>query len=138
MPVLVDNLDESLIIQWQVSQENATDDDDKWMASINVIFDASGSIETKPDPNKRDYDLVIAMNSQNFNHDLNDTKKGKKKNYYARNEDGSLKTFDVIVNNKIYKFGVRYKFYINSDSKNDKVHVKYLGKLTLFQLQKYS
>jgi hypothetical protein len=39
MPVKLRDLDDSMILQWEVSQENAWGDKDKWMASINMIFD---------------------------------------------------------------------------------------------------
>jgi hypothetical protein len=114
-----------MVIQWKVSQENALDTDDKWMASINIIFD-SGDIDKKPKASERDYDLVIELNSHNFNNSTADITEGNKRNYFARNEDGSLKTFNLKVKNKTYKYAVRYKFYYNSGDKNNKVHVKYI------------
>jgi len=125
MPILLSDLDDSMIIQWKVSQDNALDADDKWMASINVIFD-SGEPDAKPDAAKRDYDLVIESSSLHFNNTTEDTAKGNKKNYLARNPDGSLRTFDIIVDGKTYRYGVRYKFYHNSGDKDNKVHVKYI------------
>jgi len=125
MPILLSDLDDSMIIQWKVSQDNALDADDKWMASINVIFD-SGEPDAKPDAAKRDYDLVIESSSLHFNNTTEDITVGKKKNYLARNPDGSLRTFDIIVDGKTYRYGVRYKFYYNSGDKDNKVHVKYI------------
>ncbi len=125
LPVLLSELDNSMIIQWKTSQDNALDIDDKWMASINVIFD-DGVTDTKPAAADRDYDLVIESNSFNFNNDLDDITIGNKRSYLARNSDGSLRTFDIIVEGNTYRYGVRYKFHYNSGDKNNKVHVKYI------------
>lgn len=39
MPVRLSELSDDMVIQWKVSQENALGIEDKWMASINMIFD---------------------------------------------------------------------------------------------------
>lgn len=122
MPVLLSNLDDSFIIQWKVSQENALEESDKWMASINVIFGMHADTKTE----NRDYDLVIESDSHNFDNSTEDEIKEKKSNYLARYEDGSLRTFDIVVEGKTYRYGVRYKFYRDSGDKDDKVHVKYI------------
>lgn len=125
MPVQLSELDDSMILQWKVSQENALDDDDKWMASINMIF-TEGKEDSVPQGEDRDFDLVIESNSHRFDNSLDDTIKGKKSNYLARHPDGSLRTFDIVVEEKTYRYGVRYKFYTDSGDKDNKVHVKYI------------
>ncbi len=125
MPILLRDLDDFMIIQWKTSQDNALDDNDKWMASINVIFDA-GDADAKPDASERDYDLVIELNSLNFNNSTEDVIEGNKRNYLARNTDGTLRTFNIIVDGKTYRYGVRYKFSYNRGDKDNKVHVKYI------------
>lgn len=136
MPALLSDLTNDMVIQWKVSQENALDDgdddSDKWMASINIIFD-DGEIDARPDDTRRFYDVVIELNSHNFSNDLNDTNLTLdpdviKRSYFARNDDGSLRTFDLMVDGQIYKYGVRYKFYKEgiSEAKDKKVHVKYI------------
>jgi hypothetical protein len=125
MPILLSDLHNSMIFQWKSSQTNALEDNDKWMASINLIFD-DGDINEKPENANRDYDLVIELNSHNFNNSTEDVTEGNKRNYFARNTDGSLRTFDISVKSVTYKYAVRYKFYYNSGDKNNKVHVKYI------------
>lgn len=132
MPVLISALQHNLRIKWKVSQSNANDPDDKWWASINVIFD-SGTATSMPDPNVRDYDLVIAS-KQYTQEDLNDEPKvigGGAYWYFARNTDGSLKTFDLNFNGTVYKYALRYKFFSYNpgdpnEDKNDKVHTKFI------------
>ena len=137
MPVLLGDLRDDMVIQWKVSQEDAwdegEDDKDKWMASINIIFD-DGKATSKPDDTKRFYDVVIELNSHLFNNDLSDTNltlnpNAVKRNYLAREDNGSLRTFDLMVDGQIYKYGVRYKFYTEgvSEAKDKKVHVKYIA-----------
>jgi len=140
MPVLLGDLKDDMVLQWKISQEDAwgdaeTDDEgdtDKWMASINMIFD-DGEATAKPDGDHRFYDVVIELNSHLFTHDFNDTDlildpDAKKRNFYARNENGGLRTFNIVVGGNVYKFAVRYKFFNDSQgvAKSDKVHVKYI------------
>lgn len=136
MPVLLGDLSNDMVIQWKISHENALDegenDSDKWMASINMIFD-EGDANAKPDADERFYDLVIELESHLFKNDLNDTNltldpNPAKRSYLARNDDGSLRTFDLMVDGQIYKYGVRYKFFRKGTSvaKDKKVHVKYI------------
>jgi len=74
MPVLLSDLDDSLIIQWKVSQENALEESDKWMASINVLFGTHADTKTV----NRDYDLVIESYGHNFDNSTEDEIKEKK------------------------------------------------------------
>ncbi len=78
MPVKLRDLDDSMILQWKVSQENAWGDKDKWMASINMIFDA-GEADSEPDSEHRDYDLVIELTSHNVNSKTDDVTEGNKR-----------------------------------------------------------
>jgi hypothetical protein len=125
MPVRLSELSDNMTMQWKVSQTNALDNDDKWMASINMIFDA-GTPNSSPSKNNRDYDLVIELNSHNFDNSTTDRKHGKKESYFARNSNGSLRPFTVTVEGKQYHYAVRYKFHRDSGAKNNKVHVKYI------------
>lgn len=132
MPVQISALQNNLRIKWKVSQQNANDPDDKWWASINVIFDG-GTATSEPDPNARDYDLVIALKQYAQEDTTNEPKVigGGAYWYFAKNPDGSLKTVDLNYGGTVYKFAVRYKFFSynvgdpNFD-KNDKVHTKFI------------
>lgn len=132
LPVQISSLTNNLRIRWKVSQQNANDIDDKWWATINVIFD-SGTATSEPDPNARDYDLVIALKQYQQEDTINEPKVigGGAYWYFAKNSDGSLKTVDLNYNGTIYKFAVRYKFFSynlgdpNYD-KNNKVHTKFI------------
>ncbi len=125
MPTLLSNLKNNVIIQWKTSQENALDPTDKWMASINLIFD-NGEADAKPVASNRDYDLVIELGSHNFNNATEDITEGSKRSYFARDKNGSLRTFDIVVAGKTYRYAVRYKFFIRGDDSDNKTHVKYI------------
>lgn len=130
-PIQIKNLNHDLRINWKVSQQNANDANDKWWASINVIFDNTGPT-LEPVSANRDYDLVIMLN-QYQQEDLNDVPRGTNQVYwyFARNTNGSLKTLDLLINGVVYKWAVRYKFFNypvgdpNYD-KNNKVHLKFI------------
>ena len=130
LPVKIQDLNHDLRIKWSVSQSNANDVNDKWWASINVIFDATDP-QYEPVPEDRDYDLVIELNRYQQEDFLDVSSSGNEVYwYYARNTDQSLKTLDFNYNGTVYSWVVRYKFFnypvghANYD-KNDKVHVKF-------------
>jgi hypothetical protein len=133
MPVLLSELDDSMILQWKTSQENALDEGDdnvnardKWMASINLIF-SSSPIGQKPENSERDYDLVIEGKSHNFTNDTVDVTEGEKRVYFAKHKDGSLRTFNIVVAGKTYRYAVRYKYhYSGGGDQDNKVHIKYI------------
>ncbi|KQC33344.1 hypothetical protein AAU57_08465 [Nonlabens sp. YIK11] len=131
MPVKIKDLTDELRINWKTSQRNANDIDDKWWATINVIFDG-GTATSQPDPEARDYDLVI----QNVSYEQDDFKDldnpGGRYWYFARETpDGEIKKFTLYINDVAYSWAVRYKFFDYDENhpdvdKNDKVHIKFI------------
>ncbi|TLX71273.1 T9SS type A sorting domain-containing protein [Labilibacter sediminis] len=128
MPTTIESIPEAMNFEWKTSQENAWDEDDKWMASINFIFDNYGDETSIPDNALRNYDLVVMHESHNFNKDLNDLDEpsGTRIWYYARFEDGSLRPYELEIDEVIYKYAVRYKFFVGTETKDDKSHVKFI------------
>lgn len=128
MPVQIANISDSMNLEWIVSQEDAWDEDDKWMASINFIFDSQGTETSLPNSAERDYDLVIKANSHNFSDVLDDqvTPAGNRLWYFARNADGSLKPYELKIDGITYTYAVRYKFHTGTADKDDKVHLKFI------------
>jgi hypothetical protein len=130
MPVQIQNLGDDLRINWKTSQANANDSDDKWWATINVIFDG-GTETSEPDSSTRDYDLVIQNVSYQQDSFADLINPGGRYWYFARNTDGSIKPYTVYLNGVAYSWAVRYKFFdypsghANED-KNDKVHIKFI------------
>ncbi|MFG6686059.1 T9SS type A sorting domain-containing protein [Mariniflexile sp. HNIBRBA6329] len=131
MPVQISNLTNALRINWKTSQANADDLDDKWWATINVIFD-SGDRDSIPNPEARDYDLVI-QNVSYEQDDLSDfINPGGRYWYFARETPGgAIKPFTIYLNGDAYSFAVRYKFFDYPSEhpdydKNDKVHIKFI------------
>ena len=131
LPVQINNLNHDLRIKWKVSQQNAWDADDKWWATINVIFDNTPP-SFQPIQEDRDYDLVIEFDRYE-QEDFNDVSSTTNQVYwyFARNIDNSLKTFDLQIDGALYSWAVRYKFFNypvgHPDfDKNDKVHVKFI------------
>ena len=128
MPVRISSLDNSLRIEWKTSQQNATDDDDKWQATINVIFDG-GTSHSEPVNADRDYDLVIFSDSHHFaGASLDDKPKEGNKSYwwFARYSDGALRPFVISIGGIEYEYAVRYKFFQESGDKDNKVQIKYI------------
>lgn len=130
MPVQIKNLKDNLRINWQTSQTNANDADDKWWATINVIFD-SGAENEEPLANNRDYDLVIQNVSYLQDDFLDFINPGGRYWYFARNANGTIKPYTVYLNGVAYSWAVRYKFFDfpsgdSQEHKNDKVHIKFI------------
>jgi len=130
MPALIESLPTSMNFEWITSQKNAFDGDDKWMASVNFIFDAAGTSISEPETASRDFDIVVKSQSHNFSDDLNDLSKEETTGtafwYFARWDDGSLKPYEYNFNNINYQYAVRYKFFFGAGDKDDKVHVKFI------------
>ncbi|WPR71965.1 DNRLRE domain-containing protein [Flavobacterium sp. NG2] len=137
MPVQIQDLTDNLRINWKTSQANANDSDDKWWATINVIFD-SGTSTSEPDPDARDYDLVI-QNVSYMQDDLTDfINPGGRYWYFAREGTPDpvtgikpIKPFTLYINGVAYSWAVRYKFFDYPAGhpevdKNDKVHIKFI------------
>lgn len=130
MPVQIKELDDSLRLQWKTFQKNAYDENDKWWATINVIFDSLGR-HIEPEDTDRDFDIVIEL--ERYEQDeLSDKSPGNSSYWwFARNSDGTIKPFVLTIDGKEYRWGVRYKFFNypqshNSEHKNNKVHIKYI------------
>ena len=149
MPIQIKDLTHNLRFNWKTSQENISPDA-KWWATINVIFDLenpatipgynpanAGTYE--PDPDNRDYDLVI-QNVSYENDDFSDRSplnpSGNQYWYFAREKTAMadpvtnlkpLKFFEIYIEGTLYKFAVRYKFFTESSgTKSDKVHLKFI------------
>ena len=131
MPVQIQDIPATMNFVFETSQANALDAEDKWMASINFIFDSYGTADSEPDTNLRDYDLVVMHESHNFNESIDDNPKIETTEsltywYFARNADLSIKPYVMRYKGKDYTYAVRYKFFANQGSKDEKVHVKFI------------
>ena len=128
MPIRLSALDNSLKLQWKVSQTNHLDNDDKWQALINYIFD-KGTATSEPVSANRDYDLVIQANEHRFNSGFDDKPKQGNNSYWywARRTDGSIIPYEYTQGDTTYEYAVRYKFFQNSGDKNDKVQIKFVS-----------
>ncbi|MFD0962888.1 T9SS type A sorting domain-containing protein [Pseudofulvibacter geojedonensis] len=130
MPIQIQDLAHNLRINWKTSQTNANDADDKWWATINVIFD-SGSETSAPVATNRDYDLVIQHISYQQDSFTDLANPGGRYWYFARNTDNSIKPFVLYINGVAYSWAVRYKFFDYPEGhpkehKNNKVHIKFI------------
>ena len=126
LPIQIKDLTHNLRVCWKTEQLNANDSDDKWWATINVIFDS------EPNVADRDFDLVI-QNVSYVQDDFSDfINPGGRYWYFAREtEGGAIKPFTLYINSKPYHWAVRYKFFDYPQGhqdveKNDKVHVKFI------------
>ena len=130
MPVQLKDISNTLTFDFKTSQLEANDIDDKWMASINFIFDNYGTETSEPVASERDYDLVIMHAHHNFNDSVEDKPLDENTKtthwYFARNSDKSLKPYHLTIDGKTYTYAVRYKFFINSGDKNNKTHLKFI------------
>lgn len=128
MPTQLKDISSTMSFEWKTSQENATDSDDKWMASVNFIFDNYGTETSQPNTTDRDYDVVVMHQYHNFDDSVEDKPIGSSTThwYFARNNDGSLLLYELVIDGKTYTYAVRYKFFINAGDKNNKAHVKFI------------
>ncbi len=130
MPVKLSEISETLSFDFKTSQENALDSDDKWMSSINFIFDNYGTEDSELVNDDRDYDLVVMHEYHNFNDSLEENPLTANTTsthwYFARNADGSLKPYELNIDGENYSYAVRYKFFINSGAKDNKAHVRFM------------
>ncbi|QOD61973.1 T9SS type A sorting domain-containing protein [Polaribacter haliotis] len=132
LPVQIKDLTDSFRINWKTSQTNANDTDDKWWATINVIFDG-GAETAQPDVTTRDYDLVIQNVSYKQDDFADFDNPGGRYWYFARNSDANktIKPFTVYLDGVAYSWAIRYKFFDypaghKNVDKNDKVHIKFI------------
>ncbi len=131
MPVKIQDLDFDFRIRWQTSQQNADDADDKWWATINVIFDGGAEL-AEPLAEDRDFDIVIQF--ERFEQDALEDKPHEDNTVYwwfARNPDKSIIPFVLNIDGVDYEWAVRYKFFDYpagdpKEHKNNKVHIKYI------------
>ena len=130
MPVKLSEIPETLNFDFKTSQVDALDSDDKWMASINFIFDNYGTEDSEPINADRDYDLVVMHQYHNFDDSIEDNPLTANTNtthwYFARNANGSLNPYILTLDGISYTYAVRYKFFINSGDKDNKTHIKFI------------
>lgn len=133
MPVKLSSIPPEMTFIYESRQNSdAFGVDDKWQSSVNFIFDNYGTQNSEPLTEFRDFDLVVEAQSYNFNSDdLNDKPVPVSSNdntfwFFARNNDGTLKPYTIMLNNVNYTYAVRYKFFKGTEDKDDKVHVKYI------------
>lgn len=128
MPTKLMDISNTMNFEFVTSQINGKDNDDKWMASINFIFDNYGTETSEPNNANRDYDLVVMHQYHRFDDSVDDKPIGSSTThwYFARNNDGTLKLYELEIDGKKYNYAVRYKFFINSGDKNNKAHVKFI------------
>lgn len=130
MPVKLSEISETLSFDFKTSQEDALDSNDKWMSSINFIFDNYGTEDSEPVNDDRDFDLVVMHEYHNFNDSLEENPLTSNTTtthwYFARNTDGSLKPYVLNIDGEEYNYAVRYKFFINSGPKDNKAHVRFM------------
>ena len=146
MPAQIQNIDTDIRIKWDPYQLGVGGSNDKWWASINVIFD-NGAQNDEPITADRDYDIVIEFEEYEQYDFVDKSKKtgagqGGSYNWICRDgfvDDGSgnniapIHPFDIVLEGVTYQFGVRYKFFnypagspqLKLD-KNNKVHIKFI------------
>ena len=130
MPVQLENLGNDFRIKWKTFQENANDPDDKWWATINVIFDI-GDANLEPLQINRDYDLVIQFERYEQDDLTDKSNTGGAYWWFARDSNGFIKPFSLMIEGVEYQWAVRYKFFYYppgnpNEYKNDKVHIKFI------------
>ena len=130
MPVQLENLENDFRIKWKTFQENANDPDDKWWATINVIFDI-GDANLEPLQINRDYDLVIQFERYEQDDLTDKSNTGGAYWWFARDSNGFIKPFSLMIEGVEYQWAVRYKFFYYppgnpNEYKNDKVHIKFI------------
>lgn len=130
MPVQLQNLEHDFRLKWKTFQQNADDVDDQWWATINVIFDI-GAANLEPIATERDYDLVIQF--ERFEQDslTDNPNTGGAYWWFARDSNGEIEPFSLMIEGIEYQWAVRYKFFNypsghNSEHKNNKVHIKFI------------
>jgi len=131
MPVQLKNLKNDLRIKWKTFQYNAHDSDDKWWASINVVFDGTDS-NLAPVETNRLYDLVIEFESSAPDPFVDKPYNSNGAYYwFARRSNGTIIPFILNIDGVEYKWAMRYKFFNYPVGhpkyyKNQKVHAKFI------------
>lgn len=130
MPVQLQNLEHDFRLKWKTFQINADDVDDKWWATINVIFDI-GAANLEPVSTDRDYDLVIQFERYDQDALTDNPNTGGAYWWFARDSNGDIEPFSLMIEGVEYQWAIRYKFFNygagNPNAhKNNKVHIKFI------------
>ena len=130
MPVQLQGLEHDFRLKWKTFQINADDVDDKWWATINVIFDI-GAANLEPVSTDRDYDLVIQFERYEQDALTDNPNTGGPYWWFARESNGDLKPFSLMIEGVEYQWAIRYKFFNYGTGnpnahKNNKVHIKFI------------
>lgn len=130
MPVQLQNLELDFRIKWKTFQLNANDLDDKWWATINIIFDSTAS-NIEPLGINRDFDLVIQFERYEQDVLADNPNTGGAYWWFARDSTAAIKPFSLMIEGLEYQWAVRYKFFYYppghpNETKNDKVHIKFI------------
>lgn len=130
MPVQLQSLEHDFRLKWKTFQINADDIDDKWWATINVIFDI-GDSNLFPVGTERDFDIVIQFQRYEQDALADNPNTGGAYWWFARDSNGDIKPFSLMIEGIDYQWAIRYKFFNypsghNSEHKNNKVHIKFI------------
>ena len=130
MPVQLQNLEHDFRLKWKTFQINADDADDKWWATINIIFDL-GDSNLYPLETERDYDLVIQFERYEQDELKDNANNGGAYWWFARDSFGDIKPFSLMIKGVEYQWAIRYKFFSYEEEhpnahKNNKVHIKFI------------
>jgi hypothetical protein len=130
MPVQLQSLAHDFRLKWKPFQINADDVDDKWWATINVIFDI-GAANLEPVSTERDFDIVIQFQRYEQDALTDNSNTGGAYWWFARDSNGNIKPFTLMIEGVEYQWAIRYKFFNypsghNSEHKNNKVHIKFI------------
>ena len=130
MPVQLQSLEHDFRLKWKPLQINADDVDDKWWATINVIFDI-GDSNLFPVDTARDFDIVIQFQRYEQDALIDNPNTGGAYWWFARDSNGVIEPFSLMIEGVEYQWAIRYKFFNygagNPNShKNNKVHIKFI------------
>lgn len=130
MPVQLQSLEHDFRLKWKTFQINADDVDDKWWATINVIFDI-GDSNLLPLDTARDFDIVIQFQRYEQDALTDNPNTGGAYWWFARDTQGQIMPFSLMIEGIEYQWAIRYKFFnyfpTNSNAhKNNKVHIKFI------------
>jgi len=130
MPGQLQSLEHDFRLKWKTFQINADDVDDKWWATINVIFDI-GDSNLFPVDTARDFDIVIQFQRYEQDALTDNPNTGGAYWWFARDSNGVIEPFSLMIEGVEYQWAIRYKFFNygagNPNShKNNKVHIKFI------------
>ena len=130
MPGQLQSLEHDFRLKWKTFQINADDVDDKWWATINVIFDI-GAANLEPVSTDRDFDIVIQFQRYEQDALTDNPNTGGAYWWFARDSNADVKPFSLMIEGIEYQWSIRYKFFNypsghNNEHKNNKVHIKFI------------